>query len=86
MILVRIGLVSGLLLAGGLLACGTVVHEPPPEGVGVEHFAAPQGTSSEVIPMVSCSSRDGNKDCFCGECGCWRTQNDCGCDCGGNVE
>ncbi|GAB4191601.1 MAG: hypothetical protein Tsb002_20430 [Wenzhouxiangellaceae bacterium] len=33
--------------------------------------------------LVSCSSRDGTKDCFCGSMGCWRTETDCGCDSGG---
>ncbi|WP_299008749.1 hypothetical protein [uncultured Shewanella sp.] len=28
---------------------------------------------------VSCSSRDGSKDCFC-PAGCWRSETDCGCD------
>ena len=32
--------------------------------------------------LVSCSSRDGTKDCFCGSMGCWRTESDCGCDSG----
>lgn len=27
----------------------------------------------------SCSSRDGNKDCYC-DGGCWRTDTDCGCN------
>lgn len=28
---------------------------------------------------VSCSSRDGSKDCFCPS-GCWRSETDCGCN------
>ncbi|ABE55385.1 hypothetical protein Sden_2103 [Shewanella denitrificans OS217] len=27
----------------------------------------------------SCSSKDGNKDCYC-DAGCWRTETDCGCN------
>ena len=51
----------------------------------VRHFT-PGSDSVQVtqllggpITNVSCSSRDRTKDCFCGDKGCWRTQNDCGC-------
>jgi hypothetical protein len=71
----------------GAVGCGSAVMEPslPPEGVAVEYFepGTSVSESGEVEAAVSCSSKDGNKDCFCGSCGCWRTQTDCGCSSGG---
>lgn len=51
----------------------------------VSEFSARQsitnGMSSVGLEAVgrSCSSKDGNKDCYCTG-GCWRTQTDCGCN------
>lgn len=41
------------------------------------------GNTSGALPVSevngrSCSSKDGNKDCYCNG-GCWRTQTDCAC-------
>ncbi len=34
---------------------------------------------SLVVPAMSCSSRDGSTDCFCGTKGCRRTKTSCDC-------
>lgn len=53
-------------------------------GLGCGSAPPPVPSKRQAGAQVSCSSRDGAKDCFCGQCGgaCWRTATTCGCECG----
>ncbi|WP_299495399.1 hypothetical protein [uncultured Shewanella sp.] len=55
------------------------------QGEWISEISARQNISNSMTEIgltsvgISCSSRDGTKDCFCPG-GCWRSETDCGCD------
>lgn len=54
------------------------------QGEWISDISARQNISNSMTEIgltvgISCSSRDGKKDCYCPG-GCWRTETDCGCD------
>ncbi|WP_298775062.1 hypothetical protein [uncultured Shewanella sp.] len=55
------------------------------QGEWISEISARQNITNSMTEIgissvgVSCSSRDGSKDCFCPG-GCWRSETDCGCD------
>ena len=57
-----------LLVVVGTVGCETT---PPP-------LPDPKPRASRN--PVSCTSRDGSRDCYCGTCGCWSAATTCGCD------
>jgi hypothetical protein len=52
-----------------------------PAGQGFSMLVKGDATGDPVDELISCSSRDGNKDCFC-EGSCCRDETSCNCVCG----
>lgn len=88
---ILIALAVAAVAAIGASSCGPSDAKEAALETVVQHAAADvvqhpaealtqYGPDSVVTAQVSCSSRDGDRDCFCPDpVGCWRSESECGC-------